>query len=169
MFVFSLLGCEKDDICDENTPTTPRLVIEFYDFNASTETLKSVTKLKVKSDDVAEGVIFNESLTTPDRYLSNSSKIFLPLKTTDVTTKYSFTHNFGVAGSENTDILEFKYSKQDFYVSRACGFKTLFTLIPTNPIIQTEPVVADGTWIKNIVIVKSNLENENEVHVKIFF
>jgi hypothetical protein len=169
LFVFSLLGCEKDDICDANTPTTPRLVIEFYDFNASTETLKNVTKLKVKSDDVAEGIVFNESITDANRYLSNSSKIFIPLKTTDVTTKYNFTHNFGVAGSENTDILEFKYTKQDFYISRACGFKTLFTLNPTNPIVTTEPFNSPSSWIKNIVIVKANLENENEVHVKIFF
>jgi len=42
LFVFSLLGCEKDDICESTTPTTPRLVIEFYDFNASTATLKNV-------------------------------------------------------------------------------------------------------------------------------
>lgn len=167
--MFSLLGCEKDDICDENTPTTPRLIIEFYDFNASTETLKNVTKLKVKSDDVAEGVIFNESLTTPDRYLSNSSKIFLPLKTTEDKTKYNFIFNFGVAGSENTDILEFNYTRNEVYVSRACGFKTLFTLKQTNPIVTAEPFSSPSSWIKNIVIVKPNLENENEVHVKIFF
>ena len=167
--MFSLLGCEKDDICESTTPTTPRLVIEFYDFNASTATLKNVTKLKVKSDDVAEGIVFDESLTNANRYLSNSSKIFLPLKTTEETTKYNFTHNFGVVGSENTDILQFNYSTQEVYISRACGFKTLFTLKPTNPIVTTEPFNSPSSWIKNIVIVKSNLENENEVHVKIFF
>mgnify|MGYP006353373257 FL=1 len=29
---FTFSSCEKDDICDANTPTTPRLVIGFYDF-----------------------------------------------------------------------------------------------------------------------------------------
>ena len=26
-----LIGCEKDDICPEDTSTTPRLIIRFYD------------------------------------------------------------------------------------------------------------------------------------------
>jgi len=65
--------------------------------------------------------------------------------------------------------LQFNYSTQEVYISRACGFKTLFTLKPTNPIVTTEPFNSPSSWIKNIVIVKSNLENENEVHVKIFF
>jgi hypothetical protein len=169
LVLFSLLGCEKDDICESTTPTTPRLVIEFYDFTTSSETLKNVTKLKVKSDDMAEGIIFDETVTTAEKYLSNASKIFVPLKTTAVKTKYNFTHKFGVSGSENTDILEFNYITQEVYVSRACGFKTLFTLNATSPIVPTEPYTSASSWIKNIVIAKSNLENENEVHVKIFF
>ena len=46
LFTFGLSSCEKDDICDANTPTTPRLVITFYD-NAAPTTLKTVTNLKV--------------------------------------------------------------------------------------------------------------------------
>ena len=36
LFAFGLSGCEKDDICDANTPTTPRLIISFYDYNNPT-------------------------------------------------------------------------------------------------------------------------------------
>ena len=43
---FSFTGCEKDDICDANTPTTPRLIVTFYDF-ANPTVLKKVTDLKV--------------------------------------------------------------------------------------------------------------------------
>ena len=39
-------SCEKDDICDTNTPTTPKIVIEFYDV-ANPTTLKNVTNLGV--------------------------------------------------------------------------------------------------------------------------
>jgi hypothetical protein len=31
LFVFSLLGCEKDDICSDET--TPRLIIEFFNIH----------------------------------------------------------------------------------------------------------------------------------------
>lgn len=160
LFVFSLLGCEKDDICDATTPTTPRLVIEFYDFTASTETLKSVTNLGVIDPNFTTGISFN-----------GVNKIQVPLKTTEDTTTLRFIQNGSDtdATNDNEDILQFNYSRNEVYVSRACGFKTLFTLNATSPIIQTEPAVADGAWIKNISIVKANLENENEVHVKIFF
>ena len=51
-------------------------------------------------------------------------------------------------------------------MSRACGFKTLFYLNYTNPTVLT----ADGNnWIQNIVVTQPNIENENEVHVKIYF
>ena len=64
-----------------------------------------------------------------------------------------------------------KYStiRNNVYISRACGYKTLFNLNSLSGIVQTEPLTPDGTWIKNIVVVKPNLETENEVHVQIYF
>jgi hypothetical protein len=160
LFVFLLVGCEKDDICDANTPTTPRLVIEFYDFNASTETLKNVTNLGVIAPSFIEGIGFN-----------GVNKIQVPLKITEDTTTLRFIQNGSDTNitNDNEDILKFNYSRNEVYISRACGFKTLFTLNTTSPIVPTEPFSSASSWIKNIVIVKANLENENEVHVKIFF
>lgn len=160
LFVFLLVGCEKDDICDANTPTTPRLVIEFYDFNASTETLKNVTNLGVIAPSFIEGIGFN-----------GVNKIQVPLKNTEDTTTLRFIQNGSDTNitNDNEDILKFNYSRNEVYISRACGFKTLFTLNTTSPIVPTEPFSSASSWIKNIVIVKANLENENEVHVKIFF
>lgn len=167
---FLFAGCEKDDICTDTTPTTPRLVIEFYDNDEATPTLKNVTNLKAVGEGMStdEGVVFNATLTNSSRYLSNSSKIYLPLNPSAISTTYTLANNFGAA-SANVDILTFNYTSENIYVSRACGFKTLFNLNQTNPIVQTEPTVADGTWIKNITVVKYNLENENEIHVKIKF
>lgn len=44
-------GCEKDDICDAATITTPRLVLTFYDIN-NPSVVKNVSQLKV----VGEGM-----------------------------------------------------------------------------------------------------------------
>jgi hypothetical protein len=160
--VFSFSGCEKDDICTDTTPTTPRLVIEFYDNNEATPTLKKVTNLGVIAPGFTEGIGF-----------TNVSKIQVPLNpgSNITTTTLNFIQNGSdsITTNDNVDVLTFNYSTENIYVSRACGFKTLFNLNPTNAFVQTEPTVADGAWIKNITIVKYNLENENEIHVKIKF
>ena len=65
LFTFGLSSCEKDDICDANTPTTPRLVMTFYDISSPTKT-KNVTNLKVIGDGMEEGIVFNESHAEDD-------------------------------------------------------------------------------------------------------
>ena len=52
---FSLSSCEKDDICAESTPTTPKVVIEFYDA-ANPTTAKNVSNLVVTSPDFTNKV-----------------------------------------------------------------------------------------------------------------
>ena len=170
LLTFFFSGCEKDDICDSLTSTTPRLVIEFYDF-ANPSVLKSVVNLRVKADGITESLTFNESLptTNPERYLFDGSKVFIPLKTTAETTKYSLILNSGATIGENTDLFEINYTRQEIYVSRACGFKTIFSLNTTSPIVYSDTTTPDGFWIKDLDIVKTNLNNENETHVKIYF
>jgi hypothetical protein len=155
----SLSGCEKDDICDAAAATTPRLVIDFYDINTTTPTLKSVTNLGIVAPPLTTGISFN-----------GVTRIYVPLKTTEDTTTMSFIQNGADtdATNDNTDILTFNYSRNNVYISRACGYKTLFNLNSPTGIVQTEPLTPDGTWIKNIVVVKPNLETENEVHVQIY-
>ncbi|WP_395044302.1 DUF6452 family protein [Flavobacterium sp.] len=170
LIAFSFSGCEKDDICDAATSTTPRLVIEFYDF-ANPSVLKSVVNLRVTANGLTESLTFNDGFptTNPERYLFDGSKVFIPLKTTDDVTKYSFVLNSGATIGENTDLFEINYTRQEIYVSRACGFKTVFSLNSTNPIIYSDATTLDGLWIKDLDIVKTNLNNENETHVKIYF
>ena len=164
-FFFS--SCEKDDICDANTATTPRLVIQFYDF-ANPSVLKNVTNLKVVGAGMKDGIIFNPTATSDLKYLTNGNTILIPLKTNDNITSYTFTLNSGNSNPAliNVDNIQFEYTKKDIFVSRACGFKTIFTLNPTNPYKHT---IAADKWIKYISVEKSNIENENETHIKIFF
>ena len=68
--IFLFGGCEKDDICDPTTATTPLLVIEFYDYSQPSLT-KNVVNLKVTG----------EGMTTAYKTFSGESKIKIPLKT----------------------------------------------------------------------------------------
>jgi len=173
---FAFSSCEKDDICDAATPTTPRLIIEFYDV-ANPAVLKNVTNLKVIGLDNEEGVILNETATIDGlRYISNANTIGIPLNPLTQTSELRFILNFGNTNTALilTDTLEFNYSTRDEFVSRACGFKTLYTLNPTsNPlfpiILNDNPDSELGNWIKDIEILQSNIVTENEVHVKIYF
>ena len=166
---FSFSSCEKDDICDANTPTTPRLVLSFYDIN-NPSTLQNVTKLKVVGEGMEEGIIFNPDATGEAQYLTNGNTISIPLKTDANTTTYNFTYNSGNSNPALVfvDKVTINYSHNEVYVSRACGYKTLFTLSPTDAIVHTaEPSTAE-TWMQYISVEKTNIENENETHLKIF-
>lgn len=156
LLAVSFWNCEKDDICAEGTPVTPRVIIEFY--NAATPTvLKNVTNLGIIEPTLSSGFSFTAV-----------SKIQVPLKTTADVTTLQFIKNGSDTDTtnDNIDVITFNYQRVDEYVSRACGFKTLFYLNETNPVVLT----ADGdNWIQNIVVTQPNIENENEVHVKIYF
>lgn len=120
---------------------------------------------------MTESIVFNESLieTNEARYLLNASKLSLPLKTGADMVKYSFALNYGAVPGENVDLFEVNYTRENVYVSRACGYKTVFTLNDVNPITYSDNTNPDGTWIKNINIETNAIENENETHVKIYF
>lgn len=171
LLLFLILGlsfssCEKDDICDANTPTTPRLIITFYDVQNPSNT-KSVNNLLLIADGLATGILFN-----------GVNKIQVPLDLNSDTVNYNFILNSGNANPAliYTDKLQFNYTRKTVYVSRACGYKTVFNLINDNDlttpnpfVLNNNPILADGNWIKNIIIEKYNLESENETHIKIYF
>lgn len=152
------LSCEKDDICADGTPTTPRLIIEFYSKDNST-VRKLVANLKIQGDGAATILDFNQVDT-----------IELPLKTNETFTNYSFNINSTTSTTaNNTDLIRFNYTVNDIYVSRACGFKSFFNLNLANGVLNENPSGDDFFWIENFEIVKSNVENEEDVHVKMYF
>ncbi len=157
LFVFS--GCEKDDICSDTSPTTPRLVIEFYNVT-DTDTLKNVTNLRIKAQGMSDDITFN-----------NVNKIQVPLNPGLDTATYEFIQNGADTDTtnDNTDRITFNYSRSTFYVSRACGYKLNFQLNTTNGVVIEDNTPADGLWISNPTLVQSNLTNENEVHLKLYF
>ena len=168
--IITSYSCEKDDICDANTPTTPRLVIDFYNIS-SPSVNKNVTNLKVIGDGMKDGIIFNPGATSDEQYLTNGSSISIPLKTDANSTKYKFILNSGNSNPTliDTDEVTFIYTRNDVFVSRACGFKTLFEFVPTNSIFHTAVPATKSKWMQVISIQKNNIDNENETHIKVFF
>lgn len=157
LFAFSIWNCEKDDICEDGTPTTPKLIIEFYD-NSSPTNKKNVTDLKVTAEGMTSSLEYNAV-----------SKIELPLKTVADQVNYNLvfdSKNADVA-LQNEDKIAINYTRENIYISRACGFKTVYKLNP-NPNGMSFIPDTDN-WIKEITIQKFTIENENETHVKIFF
>jgi hypothetical protein len=69
----------------------------------------------------------------------------------------------------NEDNFEFKYTRENIYVSRACGFKTVFNLDQSNPFTHTDSTPADQKWARYVIAEKINITSENETIIKIFF
>ncbi len=160
LVAFSFSACEKDDICDANTTeTTPKLVIEFYDFINPTVP-KSVSNLVIKTDAVEKGISY-----------SPGSKILVPLKINADTVTYRFIQNGATnpLTNVNVDIITINYKRVNTYVSRACGFKTTFELNPTNGVVLSDATPADNLWMRETQIKVFQINNETEIHVKILF
>jgi hypothetical protein len=170
VLVISLSSCEKDDICVDET--TPRLIIEFYDIT-NPSALKSVVNLTVKGEGASDFMVFNSALleTDPNRYLFNGNKLALPLKIDGTTTKYNLVLNSTSATASNEDILEFNYTTDNVFVSRACGYKTIFQLDSPGAVIVTDNELPTSFWIQqnSINIQNYSIITENEIHVKIYF
>lgn len=165
LFTFGLSSCEKDDICDANTPTTPRLVITFYD-DADPTTPANVVNLQVQGKDEEFPIVFNETATDSTKYYTNGNSISLPLKTNEDTATYTFTYN-AASINRNTDTLTFNYTRQNIYVSRACGFKTNFVLDPLAPYVRG--LNDANNWMLNITVLNRNIVSEDETHIEIVF
>jgi hypothetical protein len=153
-------GCEKDDICAEGTPTTPSMVIEF--FNADNPSVN----LQVSNIEY-----FVEGMTDTIEF-SNVTEIRVPLRIDAATTKWGFTYSFTPTGSPtpvtNTDYLEFNYTTQQTFISRACGFKTTFLLNDDTPVLTDAPGESN-LWIEDFEVENRNITDENEPHISIFF
>ena len=165
-------NCERDDICAETTPTTPRLMVEFYDAT-ETEELKPVTRLTVYGEGLANNPT-NDNTEGTLVYNTNATAIELPLligNEGEITTSRFILEkdtnlrlDEDVDTDSNIDIIEISYVTEFVYVSRACGYKSIFKNLQVS--FETSD---DGAWISGIEVVDTIeiVENENTVHVRI--
>ncbi len=157
--LFSLLlsiiwSCERDDICIEEN--TPHLIIRFFDHENPTE-YKKVINLKVQIEGI-DGDYTNETITA----LTDS--IAIPVKVTEDITSFKLILNGNNQDDANEDIFDLNYIREDVFVSRSCGYKTLYYDVTTSLIND------NNNWIKSIETVKDpqDILNQNSDHVKIF-
>ena len=149
-------GCEQDEICLEDI--TPHLIVRFYNENIPDE-LKSVPRLKVNIEGI-DGDYINETITI------FTDSIAIPLMVTENKTRFILT----LSGDEsegtvdNLDTISFVYTQEDIFVSRSCGYKTIYHDAKT---VLTED---DDNWIRLIEPTADPLEiiDENLAHVKIY-
>lgn len=160
ILLFTTYSCERDDLCDENTPTTPRMIVEFRDLIIS-DNLKNVTGLRIEDFEDATRVLSGYNNVTEDQMI-------LPLRT-DIDnmetgiTSFRVYKNYGDTALENNDIITIEYSTKEIYVSRACGYKTIFENVEI--IIEND----GDNWMEFAEPENDNQSviNEDEIHFTI--
>lgn len=160
IIVIAYLSCERDDICPASTPTTPSLIIDVFNFD-SPEDKKNVQGLLVSGVD-------NEDIL-PGYGIVSSNNLILPLKTDVNTTQYILVKDAelddnGILINGNQDIITINYSRTEVFVSRACGYKTIFENV-------TITILNDGdNWILSQQPLNPNqsVEDETTAHFNIF-
>ncbi|WP_303315518.1 DUF6452 family protein [Flavivirga abyssicola] len=129
-------SCERDDICPDSTPTTPRLKIDLLDV-ANPDNKKNVFDLVVIGVD-------NDFILEDYNFIPRVDSLLLPLRTTENSTQYILIKDASIndAGTPddtsddtidgNQDLITINYSREEVYVSRACGYKTIFRNVTLN-------------------------------------
>lgn len=161
IFIVSILmlflgSCERDEICLEDI--TPRLVVRFYNNDIPDEE-KSVIGLKVHLEGI-EGEYTDETLTQV------TDSVMIPIRVDQDLTRIILTltgdETAGIA--DNPDTLEISYIREDIFVSRSCGYKTIFH----EGILKQ---IDDGdNWIQMAETVDQPQEiiDEKLAHVKVY-
>lgn len=177
ILIFTTQSCERDDICAESTATTPHLIVRFYNV-ANQENTKSVTDLRVYGvNDLDEKIVI------PEFDIVDTDSIALPLRTDANETKFILHRDYAIDDNDtpdddtddfetgNPDVLTVTYTTEQVYVSRACGFKTIFNDLAIS--IEQEADDPDddlGNWLEQFIITATNntVEDETAAHINIF-
>jgi len=146
---FAFTSCERDEICID--PVTPKLLVTFYDKDNPTVS-KTVNDLLVEIDSLGVFIPFETAKTT--------DSIALPLRIDVDNTKYRFIKNYNDATNEISDEFIVNYQRELQFVSRSCGYKTIFNNITISNLTNN--------WIDHIVINQQNIINEKEAHLNIY-
>lgn len=147
-----IAGCTRDDICTQDTPTTPLLIITFRDISNPNQA-KSVPNLLIRpaNDDIT--VVFT----------GTTDSIAIPLNVNQNITALDFTTNSNSEEDANTDAVNIRYVREDIYVNRACGFKTYYDSLSFERLDE----VSDA-WILTANINLTRVEDEDQAHITIF-
>lgn len=144
-------SCEKDDFCTQ-TPVTPNLVIRFYNKDDLTKT-KSVSNLSIIAQSKTDSLYRNLS----------TDSIAIPLNSAAGETVYTFKMNDadGKQATNKIATLTIKYSPNEDYISRSCGFRYIFKDVTFE--------ASSPSWIDRLSTNQvSEITHQNQAHVQIF-
>ncbi len=144
-------GCTRDDICPEETATTPLLIITFNDIANPTQR-KAVTDLTVETSEANTTAVITQTTT---------DSIAIPLRNAAALTMYRFIRD-DEGPNPNTDFVSFTYSTEDIYVNRACAFKTIYHELDMT--VQNE---GTANWILQFQLLITDIEDETQTHITI--
>jgi hypothetical protein len=165
----SNISCEPDDICPEDISTTPRLILEFFDVS-NQENNKNVPNLRVQGVGNPNPIVGFEGVST-------ENTVELPLKTDENSTSFSFIRDFAINNNGtpddtsddfvtgNEDVITVNYITENVYVSRACGYKTIYRAVN----VEFDDTDLDR-WIVLVEAVNDNqsIEDETTTHFKFY-
>ncbi len=159
-FAVTLTACEKDDICGATESTTPKYLIEFYDYEDQDIAKNGIVEAYVagREDEIIQ---------------STSNQLSLPLKLDQQETTWILL--IKTAQDQETielrDTLTLKYRVNTFYLNKACGYISTFSLLQdgTSPLLNGKSNTTTGNWIKQYVTETNEIENEEEAHFKIYY
>ena len=165
LVILATMGCERDDICAESTATTPHLIIRFYNVDDQEQT-KQVRLLTVNGIDDSGNplgdIIANvstDSIVLPLRFGNEGivSKTRFELKKDS-----DFDNDNNTTTFSNTDVIEVSYTPEFLYVSRACGYKSIFNNAQNTLIIDSD------NWVASYEIINPTIDNENAAHIILY-
>ena len=143
LILVSVVCCEPDDLCAESIADTQDLVIRFYDADQPDQ-LKPIPSLTATGQDLETSLVFQET-----------DSIALPLRVNNNQT------DFVLSKDEVEDVLEIQYTTSDHYISRGCGFKTLFS-------VENLQIKEPYNWIQSVELITSEVVHDSLAHVKIY-
>lgn len=152
MFLMPLISCEKDDVCNEGTPGTPRLIIRFYDHENPT-TFKGLP-----------GIFVQEVKQENPIFYTEFDSIAIPLDLSLSATRYAFILSSATDSVTIADTLDFNVQDRwDIYSRRACGYSANYRL--GNPPVS---VVNSPTWFIRAEKITDTINNEERAHLAIY-
>ena len=154
-----ILACESDDICIDEI--SPYFIIRFYDADDPVFN-KKVLNIKVELGGI-DGFYEDDGKTITEF----TDSIAIPIKVTEDITKFKITVlQSDELGNlvENEDVFDLTYTRENFFVSRSCGYKTLFYDAVTH--LKND----EDNWIKLIVPTADplNIDKQDAAHVEIY-
>ena len=156
LFVASIawIGCEKDDLCDGSNNQTPRLHVNLLDqYNVENKKPAEYIKMYIVGE---EHVI----------EASNASDLYLPLIPGATSTQWTI-ELYDVVGEDKvligTETIQFNYTPENQYISKACGFKTNFNAFSYQRLDTTNP------WLGGVSLTTNSITDEKNVHVQVFY